>query len=231
MLTAPLLFSEGLQSAEDYSLRFCSASLVRLLRYFAFAVTVWLPGFFLAVVQYHVEIIPFRLLLSMTAAEAATPFSTGVSLLLIGVIYEVLREAGIRLPKPAGQAISIVGAIVMGDAAVAANLISAPVLIVLAITVVASFVAVAYVDAALVLRNIMLFAAWAAGLLGLLLASMVLLIYLCSLTSCGVPFLAPFSPLDRAALKDTLIRFPLRELRFRPRALSANRRRQGGGPS
>ena len=225
-LTVPMLFIEGLHSPEDYYTRFWYASWVRLIRVAAFVLSLWLPGFFLAVTCYHQEIIPLRLLLSMSEAEAKTPFSTGLSLLLIGLVYEILREAGIRLPKPAGQAISIVGAIVMGEAAVSANLISAPVLIVLAFTVTASFVTVAYVDAATLLRLLFLGLAWVLGLFGLLLGTLALLVYLCSLESFGTPFFAPFAPLEPQDLKDTVLRFPLRMLRWRPAVLTKNRRRQ-----
>lgn len=230
-LTVPMLFIEGLHSPEDYYTRFYYATWVRVIRSIAFVLSIYLPGFFLAAVCYHQQIIPFKLLLSMAAGEAQTPFSTGFSLLLIGLAYEILREAGIRLPKPAGQAISIVGAIVMGDAAVNANLISASVLIVLAITVVSSFVAATYVDAATLLRLIFLALAWCFGFFGLLVGTMGLLIYLCSLESFGVPFFAPLAPYDEYGMKDLTVRLPLRELKFRPSALSRNRRRMAADSS
>jgi len=226
-LTAPMLFVEGLQSPEDYYTRFYYASWVRIIRFMAFAISIYMPGFFLAATVHHQQIIPFKLLLSMAAGEAKTPFSIGLSLLLIGVVFEILREAGVRLPKPAGQAVSIVGAIVMGNAAVEANLISASVLIVLAITVVASFVSATYMDASTLLRMIFLLLGWWLGLTGLLLGTLVLLIYLCSLNSFGVAFFTPLGPLDLQGLKDMALRFPLWLLKFRPARLSNNRRRMG----
>ena len=224
-LTLPMLFVEGLHSPEDHYTRFYYASWVRVIRVIAFLISIYLPGFFLAATCYHQQIIPFNLMVSMSVAEAKTPFSAGLSLLLIGLAYELLREAGIRLPKPAGQAISIVGAIVMGDAAVSAQLITAYVLIVLAITVIASFVSSVYADASTLLRLIFLFLGWVLGFYGLFLGTMILLVYLCSLESFGVPFFAPFAPLERSGLKDAVIRFPLWKLKFRPRDLSHNRRR------
>ncbi|MDO4733035.1 MAG: spore germination protein [Bacillota bacterium] len=224
-LTLPMLFVEGLQSAEDYYTRFYYASWLRLLRGIAFLLNLYLPGFFLAAAGFHQQVIPFKLLLSMSAAESVTPFSTGVSMLLIWVVYEILREAGVRLPKPAGQAISIVGAIVMGDAAVNANLISAPVLIVLAITIVSSFVNSTYTDASSILRLCFLLLGWQLGLFGLFLGSTALLLYLCSLESFGTPFFAPFAPLQKRQAGDSLLRLPLWMLRFRPGTLSRNHRR------
>ena len=225
VLTIPMLFIEGLQNSEDYYTRFYYASWLRVIRFIAFLVNLYLPGFFLVAVGFTQQIIPFKLLLSMSAAESVTPFSTGASMLLIWLVYEILREAGVRLPRPAGQAISIVGAIVMGDAAVNANLISAPVLIVLAITMVASFVNSAYTDASSILRLLFLGLGWLMGLFGLLLGSLMLFVYLCSLESFGTPFFAPFGPFLPRQTGDTVIRSPLWTLRFRPSTLSRNRRR------
>ena len=224
-LTVPMLFVEGMQSPEDYYTRFSYASWIRLIRSIALFISVFLPGLFVAVCCFHQQVIPFRLFLSIAAAESNTPFSVGFSLLIIGLAYEILREAGVRLPKPAGQAISIVGAIVMGDAAVSAGLISAPVLIVLAITVVASFVTVAFVDAATLLRLIFLFLGWFFGFFGIMVGGIFLLVYLCSLETFGVAYFSPFAPVDLSGLKDSVMRLPLWKLRFRPRSLSLNHRR------
>lgn len=224
-LTIPMLFVEGLQNSEDYYTRFYYASWLRLVRFIAFVLNIYLPGFFLAASGFHQQLIPFKLLLSMSAAESVTPFSTGVSMLLIWIVYEILREAGVRLPRPAGQAISIVGAIVMGDAAVNANLISAPVLIVLAVTIVASFVNSAYTDASSILRLCFLLLGWLLGLFGLFLGTAILLLYLCSLESFGTPFFAPFGPMFPRQAGDTMVRMPLWLLRFRPSELSRNHRR------
>lgn len=226
-LTVPMLFAEGLQSPEDYYTRFWYADWVRLIRVLSMIISIFFPGLFVAAAVWHQQIIPFRLFLSIAAAESQTPFSVGFSLLLIGFVYEVLREAGIRLPKPAGQAISIVGAIVMGDAAVSAGLISAPVLIVLAITVVASFVNVTFVDACTLLRLIFLLLCWLAGFWGLLVGIMFLLVYLASLESFGLAYFSPLGPVSFEGLKDTVIRAPLWAMKFRPRHLSQNRRRVG----
>ena len=229
VLTVPMLFVEGLHSPEDYYTNFIYASWIRLIRSLAFMLSLWLPGFFVATVTFHQEIVPLKLLISMSEAEFNTPFSIGLSLLIISLVYEILREAGIRLPKPAGQAVSIVGAIIMGDAAVSANLISTPVLIVLAFTVVASFVSSAYVYASSLLRFIFLILGWILGLYGLLLGAVSMMIYLCSLESFGVPYFAPFAPLDLSALKDSVLRFPLHLMKKRPAVLSGNRRRIADG--
>ena len=225
VLTVPMLFVEGLHSPEDYYTNYLYSSWIRIIRTLAFLLSLWLPGFFVASVRFHQETVPLKLLLSMSEAEFKTPFSTGLSLLIISLVYEILREAGIRLPKPAGQAVSIVGAIIMGDAAVSANLISTPVLIVLAFTVVASFVSATYLEASTLPRLLFLLLGWAFGMFGLMLGAMAMLVYLCSLESFGVPYFAPIAPLELPALKDALLRFPVRSLDLRPSFLSRNRRR------
>ncbi len=227
VLTVPMLFVEGLQSPEDYYSRFYFACFMRIIRVFALLISLFLPAIYIAVVGYDQQMIPISLLQTMLEAEATTPFSTGLSVLLISIIYELLRESSVRLPKAVGQAVSIVGAIVLGQAAVTANLISAPVLIVLAVTVTASFCTVAFTDATTILRFIFIFFGWTLGLFGVLITMFVLLAYLCSIKTFGVAYLSPLSPFNRQGMKDTALRFPLWKLSRRPSDLSLNRRRMG----
>ena len=228
-LTIPLLFVEGFQSAEDYYSRFYYVSFVRIVRYMAYFISMVLPGLYAAITTYHQQLIPIRLLLTMAAAEENTPFSTGLSLLIMVFAYEVLREAGVRMPRPVGQAVSIVGAIVMGDAAVSAGLISAPVLIVVALTVISSFVTVPYAESASVLRILFLVAGWWLGFFGILVLGLGALLYLNSLRSFGIPYFMPFSPVVIKQFKDVFVRFPLWSLQKRPKQLSRNRRRMAPG--
>ncbi|MBQ2698419.1 MAG: spore germination protein [Firmicutes bacterium] len=228
-LTLPMLFIEGLHSAEDNYTRFYSASWARLVRTISLILSIFLPGFYTAVVSYHQQLIPVKMLLSVAASEINTPYSVGLSMLIITAIYEILREAGVRLPKPAGQAIGIVGAIIMGDAAVNAGIISAPVLIVQALTVTASYVSTQYIDAVTLLRILFLLLGWWFGLLGMLMGSLFMLFYLCYLQSFGVPYLSPIAPLDTLTLPDTFVRFPRWMLQWRPQRLSWNRRRMRAG--
>jgi spore germination protein KA len=220
VLTMPMLFVENFQSAEDYYSRPFFASLVRLLRFFAFLVAVFAPAVYVAIVTWHQEVMPYNLLLNIWQAEANTPFSAGASVLLITLLYEVVREAGIRLPQPVGAAISIVGGLVIGDMVVSAGLISAPVVIVVAFTAIAMFVVDSLTDAATLLRIAMVLVAWVFGLYGVLLATMLLLVHLIKLRSFGTPYFAPFAPFDRHEMRDTLLRFPLWLLGRRPGTLS-----------
>ncbi len=220
VLTAPMLFVESFQSAEDYYSRPYMASMVRLLRFFAFGIAVYGPALYIAVTSYHLELIPSALMLNMWQSAASTPLSSGWSVFFYSLIYEVVREAGIRLPRPVGAAISIVGGLVIGSMAVEAGLISAPVVIIVAFTAIAMFVVDALTDAATVLRFIFIFLAWWLGFWGLLLGSLLLLLHLVSLQSFGVPYFAPFAPLIGYQLRDSLLRFPLWRLGRRPENLT-----------
>ena len=224
-LTVPMLFVEGFQSSEDYYANYYYASIIRIIRYLAFFISTLLPALYVAIVNYHQELIPMRLLLTMAAAEENMPFSPAMGVMIMGVVYEILKESGVRLPRPVGQAISIVGALVMGQAAVSAGLISSPVLIVVAITVIASFVTVPLVGIATVFRIIFFFSAWALGFFGILAALLFTLLYLASLRSFGVPYFAPVAPLFPKELGDVFLRLPIWLLQKRPKELSKNRRR------
>ncbi len=216
VLTAPMLVLGSLQSAEDYYSRPFMVSLVRLLRFFSFMAAVFGPAVYIAVTGFHIEMLPAGLMLNMWQAAGSTPLSAGWSVFFYALIPEVVREGGIRLPRPVGAAISIVGGLVIGDMAVTVGLISAPVVIVVAFSAIAMFVVDALTDAATVLRFVFIMLAWWLGFWGLLLGTMLLLLHLVSLESFGVAYFAPFAPLLPYQLRDTVVRFPLWLLGRRP---------------
>lgn len=220
VLTAPMLFMENFQSAEDYYSRPFMASLVRFLRFLSFAFAIYAPALYIAVCSFHIELIPAGLMLNMWQAAGNTPLSAGWSVFFYSLIYEVVREAGIRLPRAVGAAISIVGGLVIGDMAVSAGLISAPVVIIVAFTAIAMFVVDALTDAATLLRFAFIFLAWWLGFWGLLLGTMLLLLHLVCLRSFGVAYFAPFAPLIPYQLADSVVRAPLWLLRRRPKNLT-----------
>lgn len=228
VLTAPMLFIENFQSAEDYYSRPFMASLVRCLRFLSFIFAIYAPALYIAVCSFHTELIPTPLMLNMWQAAGNTPLSAGWSVFFYSLVYEVVREAGIRLPRAVGAAISIVGGLVIGDMAVSAGLISAPVVIIVAFTAIAMFVVDALTDAATVLRFAFIFLAWWLGFWGLLLGTMLLLLHLCALNSFGVAYLAPFAPLLPYQLGDTLVRVPLWLMRRRPKNLTVGSRHRRG---
>lgn len=224
VLTAPMLFMENFQSAEDYYSRPFMASLVRFLRFLSFAFAIYAPAVYIAVCSFHIELIPAGLMLNMWQAAGNTPLSAGWSVFFYSLIYEVVREAGIRLPRAVGAAISIVGGLVIGDMAVSAGLISAPVVIIVAFTAIAMFVVDALTDAATLLRFFFIFLAWWLGFWGLLLGTVLLLLHLVSLRSFGVAYFAPFAPLIPYQLGDSAVRAPLWLMGRRPKNLTVGSR-------
>lgn len=227
VLIVPKLFVESFQSAEDYYSRPYYASLVRTLRYVSFFVTTMGPAIYVALLTFHQELVPTDLLISMAAAREGTPFPAVVEALGMGAVYEILREAGIRLPRAVGSAVSIVGALVIGEAAVTAGLISAPLLIVIAFTAITSYVVNALADVTAILRLLFTILAGFMGMLGIIFVFLGTLIHLCALKSFGTAYLAPLAPLQAKGFLDLFIRAPIQTLVTRPTNIaSKNEQRQ-----
>lgn len=220
VLTVPMLFIESFQSSEDYYSRPFYTGIIRMLRFVAFAVSVLGPAVYVALTTFQQEFIPTALLLTMAAAREGVPFPAVVEALIMGIAYELLREAGIRLPRPVGQTISIVGALVIGEAAVSAGIIGAPMVIVVSLTAIASFVVPAQTDVQSILRIGLLILAAVMGPFGIAIGLLMILIHLCSLRSFGSPYLAPLAPLIPGDLKDSFVRAPLYSMIKRPRTIS-----------
>lgn len=227
VLTMPMLFIESFQSAEDYYSRPYYTSIIRSLRFLSFFISIISPATYVALTTFHQELIPTTLLITMAAAREGIPFPAVLEVLGMGVVFEILREAGVRLPRPVGQTVSIVGALVLGDAAVSAGIVSAPVVIVIALTAISSFVIPAQGDVASILRLTLTVSAGIMGGFGVVFVLLAVLIHLCSLRSFGVPYFSPlehFSPRD---LKDVFVRFPLWAMNDRPSLIGKyNRKRQ-----
>ncbi len=218
VLTVPMLFIECFQTAEDYYNRPLYASLMRMLRYLAFLIAVYAPAVYIALTAFHQELIPTRLLLTIANAREETPFPGFVEALIMLLAFEILREAGIRLPRPVGQAISIVGALIMGDAAVSAGLVGAPVVITIAITAVAGFLIPNQNDSISILRVVMMALAWFAGWYGISMGTMAVLFHLGSLSSFGVPYFDGFS--RGSYMEDTFVRMPIWSMIRRPKGIA-----------
>lgn len=216
VLTMPMLFTESFQSPEDYYVRPYYASLLRLIRFLAFILSIFSPAAYVALTTFHQELIPSQLLFTLAAGGEKVPFSGTLEAFAMIVIFEILREAGVRLPQPVGSAVSIVGALVIGQTAVSAGLISPIMVIVIGLTAIASFVNQPVTDSSLVLRLILLLAAGLIGGLGILIASLAVLLHLASLRSFGIPFLYPLAPFSLSSLRDVFIRAPLWALSIRP---------------
>ncbi|MEA4894809.1 MAG: spore germination protein [Oscillospiraceae bacterium] len=226
VLTVPCVFIESFQIAEDYYSRTIFASLIRMLRFVAFAISILGPAIYVALTTFHQELIPTQLVLSMAAAHEGVPFPSLVEAAVMLLFFEILREAGVRLPRPIGQAVSIVGALVIGEAAVSAGLIGAPMVIVIAVTAVSSFTIPVQIDSGTIIRIVLLILAGFMGGFGIAIGLFALLIHMVNLKSFGVPYLMPLTPFDKGGLKDSLIRAPLWTMTKRPKGMAMDEVKQ-----
>ena len=223
----PATLPHFMQVAEDRAQHFLIASALTLLRWLSMGISLLFPALLVAVSTYHQEMIPTKLLLSMIAAKQEVPFSAAFEVLAMLVAFELLMEAGVRLPDPVGDTVSIIGALIVGQSAVEARIVSPIAVIVVATSAICGFTQPSRdLGAALrLLRLGMVFLAALLGLYGLAAGLAALVWYLCTLESFGVPYLAP---LTEGGLRETLralLRPPLRRVKTRERALRTPDRR------
>lgn len=211
-VTVPGLFIENFQTIDDYNARPYYATVIRAIRYLAFIFAVFLPAAYVAMATFHPELFNHTMLVSLADAEKNAPLPLAAEAFIALIFYEIIREAGIRLPKIVGAGVSIVGGLIIGDAAVSAGIISMPLLLVCAISVTASFVIPGLNQPVTVLRLIAVIAGGTGGLFGLSLVAAALMINLCSIENSGVPATSPVSPLTPRAMRDVLIRIGIRRM-------------------
>ncbi len=221
VLTVPNLFVEHLHAPEDYYERFLYTSAIRLVRFTSMAVSLVLPSLYIALTSFHHELLPTPLLLSIAGQREPVPFPVFIAVLIMELVFEALREAGIRLPRPIGVAVSIVGALVLGEAAVRAGLVASSTIIVVAFTGITSFTFAYSASIAFrMLRFTLMVLSAVLGLLGLISGLAVIGIHLCALRSFGVPYLSPIVPTTAVDLKDVIFRVPLWAMFTRPRLIA-----------
>ncbi|MBS3975724.1 MAG: spore germination protein [Syntrophomonadaceae bacterium] len=217
-LLVPATFLQFFQAGEDYYERWLIASVVRMLRIFASYVATFTPALYVAVLSFHPGLLPTNLALAVAATREGIPFPAVVEALIMEVAFELFREAGARLPGPIGQTVGIVGGLIVGEAAVAANLASPGMVIVVALTALAGFSIPAYnmaIGFRLVRFPLTILAA-TLGLYGVMLGFIIINIHMVSLRSFGVTYLSPLAPYRFRDWKDILIRAPARAMVTRP---------------
>ncbi|HOP75834.1 MAG TPA: spore germination protein [Bacillota bacterium] len=217
-IIVPTTINEMYQTPEDYYFNFWIGSFLRLIRLLGNNLAVVLPGLYIALAAYHPELLPTQLALSIAGTASRVPLPLIAEVLLLEIMVEVFREAGLRLPGAVGQTLGVVAGIVLGLSAVQAGFISPATLAVVSITAIASFTGPNYsVDIAWrLLKFIMLFAAAVLGLYGIILSGLAILIHAADLNSFGVSYLAPWAPLQWRALKDGPFRMPFWARLYRP---------------
>jgi spore germination protein KA len=232
VLTVPMLYVENFQSAGDYYVTFYFSNIMRIIRLLSFFITTMIPAVYVALATFHQELIPSTLLYTFVSGHKAIPLPTILEALLMLFFFDIMFEAGLRLPKSVGSAVSIVGALVIGEAAVSAGLISAPMVIVVALTAISSFVVSPQIYSALILRYYFTLLGGMLGGFGIVMGLMVVLYHMFSLKSFGVPYMATLHPSYSGEMEDSILMFPIWRMYFRPKALrSSNKTRRRGGPA
>lgn len=218
VIAVPVVFIGALASAEDYYNNYIVAFQVRILRHLTYWASLLLPSLYIALLSYNPDLIPTPLLISLAAQHEGIPFPTVVEALVMQAAFEALREAGVRLPKAVGQSVSIVGALVIGDAAVNANLVSPGMVIVVAAAGVASFTIPSQdlSNTNRLLQFPFMLSASLLGLYGVVTLGLALVIHMVSLRSFGVPYMAPIAPFSGGEMRDTFIRAPWWAMSRRP---------------
>lgn len=219
VLLAPSTFPQLLISSEDYYNRYPWATFVRFMRFITLNISMLITPLYVAITTFHPEMLPTPLLLSIASSKEGLPLPTLIEALLMEGVFEILREAGVRMPRAIGAAVSIVGALVIGEAGVTAKIISPAMVIVIAISAV-SALTMPSIQGSIAIRLLkfpIIMLAGTLGLFGIIIALLFILIHLNTLRSFGVPFLAPLAPTSLGDLKDSIIRFPRWAMNTRPR--------------
>ncbi len=208
VLIVPYLFSENFQTLDDYANTALYGSFIRIIKYIALFISVFLPSIYVAIVTHRPELVHDELLLKIAQAEASTPFNIFWELMLVNFLYEIMREAGLRAPKVLSQSVSIVGALVVGDMAVSAGLIGAPSIIIIAAAAISDYAIPKLYEQVSLLRLVFIIIGALLSTWGIMIAFMFLLFNLCAQTSFGIPISAPVSPFSKTVFKDVFIRAP-----------------------
>ncbi|MGE5678929.1 MAG: spore germination protein, partial [Pseudomonadota bacterium] len=225
----PTSFFETIQSPEDFSLKWQFASFLRYIRMTALYITLLLPGLYVAITTYHQEMIPTELLNSIVKSRENVPFPTIVEIILLETAFELIREGGIRTPGALGNTLGIVGALILGQAAVQAQLVSPVLIIVVAITGISGFAIPSYSMSFTIrlLRFVFIFFAAIAGFWGISVAIVIVLGLACSLRSFGVPYLVPIAPKTKANV-DVISLFPPYKQKLRPDYINSPNKYESG---
>ncbi|MEG1548919.1 MAG: spore germination protein [Ruthenibacterium sp.] len=205
-MIVPYFFNENFQSMDDYSEKAYFASFIRLLKYAAFFIAILLPGIFVSIATFTPELLPSELLYKVAASEQATPLPLFLEAILVTILLEIVREAGLRLPKPIGHSVSLVSALILGDAAISAGLLGAPIVVIAALTSICTFVVPALYEPIIVLRLALILAGGLLGPIGICVLLFCALCSACRMQLFGFVYTAPLAPMGKAFLRDGVLR-------------------------
>ncbi len=220
-ITVPYMITEDFQSGEDYYAVSYRSTIIRLLRLFSLFFGIFLPALYISAQLFKIQLIPYQLLLKISSSVSGLPLSPSIEMFLTLFVLEVLNEASIRMPKYVGLALSVVGALVLGDTAVKAGIISTPAIIIIAFSAICLYTTPDLVETSATLRWIYLIIAGSIGPFGIAVFTAFIICYLVSEQSYGVPLLAPFAPLIKNDLYDSMVKANAADLKNRPQALGS----------
>ena len=227
VITLPYLMLEDLQASEDYYISPYRANLVRALRVIAILFSIFLPGIFVAVQLFHLQLIPLNFLLTIVNSIKEIPLSPSVEMFFVLMIFEILNETSVRMPKYVGMALAVVGALVLGETAVNAGIVSTPAILIMAISGISIYAIPELVETTSVLRLICLIVSGSLGAYGIILFVAFTICYLCSMDNYGVPYTAPYSPFIANDMQDSIYMNNVIGMTKRPESIgSPNKRRQ-----
>lgn len=215
-ITVPYLFIENFQSCDDYYINFFYSSFFRFLRIVTFIITITVPGLYVAVVAFNHEMLPTQLLISAAAERQSVPLPAALEAFIMLMVFNILREAGLRMSANIGQALSIVGALVIGQAAVEAKLVAAPMIVVIGLTAISSLTVPQLNSSSIILRLFLLLLASCFGFYGLILGMSAILVYILNLRSFGICQVSPEATFRQQNIKDLFIRAPFDIMKDRP---------------
>ena len=224
VLTVPFILFEHFQASEDYYVKSFRASFIRIVRLAALVFAIALPGAYVALQEYQYQMFPLKFLISIMNSVYGIPFTPTLEMLCVLIIFEILNEASVRMPRYVGMALSVVGAIVLGETAVNAGLFSTPAILVIAISTIGLYCVPDATEVSSILRVLLVAIAGVAGLMGIILACLALIAYLADLRSFGTSYLAPFAPLIEHDWQDGLIKESVRDMSERPYSVPTQNR-------
>lgn len=219
VLTVPYLFIEDLQAPDDYYSHAGRATFMRVIRIFGMMIGVLLPGVYVATQVFHYRVLPINFLISLLDSVQGLAFPPLIEILFVLFLFEILNEASVRMPKHLGMALSIIGALVLGDTAVQAGLISPPAILVVAISGITIYTVPGQVETMSLIRLFFTIIGGVAGYYGILVGTIFLFCYMCGLQSYGTPYLAPYAPNIKADKKDAITKSRLKAMKHRPQSI------------
>ena len=226
VLTVPYILFEDIQNSDDYYTNAAGVSLRRFIRVTGAAISILLPGFYIAMILYHYNIVPLRTLITLGSSATNTPFSPFVEIIFVLILFEILYEAALRMPRHLGMATSLIGALVLGETAVAAGLLSRPAVLIAALSGIMMYIIPNLAPQMSLLRFFFCIIGGILGLYGLVLGAIILIVYMAGLDSYGAPLLAPYAPYIKNDLKDGIIKKELPDMNTRPESYRVTNKRR-----